>query len=137
MRSPRSDTATTPGKRTRLQLYPAHGLTVVSGRDGSGKSSFAEALELVLTGTSYRWRRKETLWKQSWQNLHHPSPCEIRAEFTREGGDPITVGMDWATGAELPQRAVWTQTAQQKKGGRHRGAGLVAAVGGVPTDAVL
>ncbi len=23
--------------------------------------------------------------------------------------------MDWATGAELPQRAVWTQTAQQKK----------------------
>jgi DNA repair exonuclease SbcCD ATPase subunit len=33
---------------------------VVSGRNGSGKSSFVEALELALTGTSYRWHEKET-----------------------------------------------------------------------------
>lgn len=103
------------GPAARLNLYPAPGLTVVSGRNGSGKSSFAEALELVLTGTSYRWHRKETLWKQSWQNLHHPSPCEIRAEFTREGADPVTVGMDWTAGAELSERSAWTQTADQKR----------------------
>jgi hypothetical protein len=42
------------GRQARLDLYPAPGLMVVSGRNGSGKSSFAEALELALTGTSYR-----------------------------------------------------------------------------------
>jgi hypothetical protein len=46
------------GRQARLDLYPAPGLMVVSGRNGSGKSSFAEALELALTGTSYRWHKK-------------------------------------------------------------------------------
>src|SRR4051812_12111279 len=40
------------GRQARLDLYPAPGLMVVSGRNGSGKSSFAEALELALTGHS-------------------------------------------------------------------------------------
>src|SRR5271163_3648368 len=61
------------GSQARLDLYPAPGLMVVSGRNGSGKSSFAEALELALTGTSYRWHKKEALWAETWQNLHHPS----------------------------------------------------------------
>ncbi len=39
------------GPAARLDLYPAPGLMVVSGRNGSGKSSFAEALELALTGS--------------------------------------------------------------------------------------
>ena len=58
------------GSEARLDLYPAPGLMVVSGRNGSGKSSFAEALELALTGTSFRWYKKETLWAESWRNLH-------------------------------------------------------------------
>jgi recombinational DNA repair ATPase RecF len=97
------------GPAARLDLYPAPGLMVVSGRNGSGKSSFAEALELVLTGTSYRWRNKEVLWAESWQNLHRPDPCEIRVGFTGEGTGPFTVGMKWATGAALTARTSWTQ----------------------------
>jgi hypothetical protein len=44
------------GPATTLEVEPGPGLTLVVGRNGSGKSSFAEALELLLTGDSWRWR---------------------------------------------------------------------------------
>ena len=97
------------GSTAKLDLHPAPGLTVVSGRNGSGKSSFAEALELALTGTSYRWRERQSLWSESWRNLHKPSPCAVRVEFTREGTGPVTVGVDWADEAQLDDRDLWTQ----------------------------
>ena len=103
------------GRQARLDLYPAPGLMVVSGRNGSGKSSFAEALELALTGTSYRWHKKEVLWTETWQNLHHSDPCAIRVGFTAEGTGPFTVGMDWAPGAALTERRSWTQAGSEKR----------------------
>ena len=39
------------GPSTTLQLRPGPGLTLVVGRNGSGKSSFAEGLEFLLTGS--------------------------------------------------------------------------------------
>jgi len=38
------------GEPATLRLQHGPGLTVVIGRNGSGKSSFAEALEVLLTG---------------------------------------------------------------------------------------
>lgn len=103
------------GPSAQLDLYPAPGLMVVSGRNGSGKSSFAEALELTLTGTSYRWHKKENLWAETWQNLHHPDPCEIRVGFTREAVGPFTVGMRWGPGEALANRKTWTQAGGGKR----------------------
>ncbi len=104
------------GPSARLDLYPAPGLMVVSGRNGSGKSSFAEALELALTGTSYRWfNKKESLWSEAWQNLHHPDPCEIEVGFTREAAGPFTVGVQWGRGEKLEDCTTWTQTGGGKR----------------------
>lgn len=103
------------GPSARLDLFPAPGLMVVSGRNGSGKSSFAEALELTLTGTSYRWNKKESLWAEAWQNLHHPEPCEIQVGFTREAAGPFTVGVDWGQGAKLDGCSTWTQAGGGKR----------------------
>lgn len=97
------------GPTAKLDLRPAPGLTGVSGRNGSGKSSFAEAVELALTGSSYRWRGKQTLWSESWRNLHKSNPCALRVRFTRDGSGPVTVGVDWAPDAELADRTLWTQ----------------------------
>ncbi len=97
------------GSTAKLDLHPAPGLTVISGRNGSGKSSFAEAVELALTGSSYRWRGKQALWSESWRNLHKPNPCAMRVGFTREGSGPVKVGVDWESDAELADRTLWTQ----------------------------
>ena len=48
------------GPSAELALSPGPGLTLVVGRNGSGKSSFAEALELLLTGDNQRWSSKRS-----------------------------------------------------------------------------
>ena len=42
------------GQASRLEVEPGPGLTLVVGRNGSGKSSFAEGIEVALTGHSDR-----------------------------------------------------------------------------------
>lgn len=83
------------GATASLDLHPAAGLTVVAGRNGSGKSTFAEALEVTLTSTSYRWRERSAGWQRNWANLHSPRPREIRVEIAEEGVGTTTVGVDW------------------------------------------
>ena len=59
------------GPRSQLNLDPQPSLTVISGRNGSGKSSFAEALEVALTGNTYRWSDdRPAVWRQHWRNIH-------------------------------------------------------------------
>lgn len=74
------------GPRVELQLNPGPGLTLVVGRNGSGKSSFAEALELLLTGDNQRWRStRSKIWKEGWRNLHHPAEAQIEARLLIDG----------------------------------------------------
>src|SRR4051794_40463170 len=70
-----------------LELEPRPGLTVVAGRNGSGKSSFAEGLELLLTGRLRRWEKRPKAWTETWQCLHHAEPTRIAAVFVPEGTD--------------------------------------------------
>ncbi len=79
------------GPTARLELEPGPGLTLVVGRNGSGKSSFAEALEVLLTGDSYRWKNKPAEWKQGWRNLHHPRDSSVSAQLAVEGAAGPTV----------------------------------------------
>jgi hypothetical protein len=60
------------GKPAKLELVPGPGLTLVIGRNGSGKSSFAEALEVLFTGDNPRWAKRSAVWREGWNDLHHP-----------------------------------------------------------------
>src|SRR5258706_316324 len=78
-----------------LDLAPGPGLTLVVGRNGSGKSSFAEALEVLLTGDSLRWKERAAVWREGWRNLHHPA-ASISAVFLVEGEPgPCVVTRRW------------------------------------------
>ncbi|MDL9948974.1 ATP-binding protein [Gordonia sp. ABSL11-1] len=103
------------GPEASLTITPYPGITVISGRNGSGKSSFAEALEYALTGQSYRWKNKAKLWADTWRNLHHGEPCEVRVDFTTENGPKTSIGAQWPDGAELSQAQHWSQREGEKR----------------------
>lgn len=68
------------GPETKLSLTPGPGLTLVVGRNGTGKSTFAEGLETLLTGQCGRWSAaRSKLWQQGWRNLHAQGPARVQA----------------------------------------------------------
>src|SRR3954468_18417190 len=73
------------GAPATLPREPAPGLTVVVGRNGSGKSSFAEGLELLMTGALKRLEKRPKAWTETWQCLHHDGPTRLTAELVSSG----------------------------------------------------
>lgn len=100
------------GPPAELQLKPAPGLTVIAGRNGSGKSSFAEAVEMLLTGENSRWADRPADWQSGWRNLHAAAdrPTTIEACFAIDGQPGETPVRRWwdagATAASASAAAV-------------------------------
>jgi energy-coupling factor transporter ATP-binding protein EcfA2 len=88
---------------------PSPGLTVVAGRNGCGKSSFAEALEVALTQGSYRWRTRVSTLQKTWQNIHAVDPSEVVVRLTEEGKGGTTVGVAWHAGSDFLDGTSWVQ----------------------------
>lgn len=102
------------GPETRLPLQPSLGLTLVVGRNGCGKSSFAEAAEFALTGDNKRWSNKSKIWKDGWRNLHDGATPRIEVELQTECPDnPLTITGNWGAGSALD---AGTWTAKRKSG---------------------
>jgi hypothetical protein len=91
------------GATAVLDIEPGPGLTVVAGRNGAGKSSFADGLEYVLTGSSFRWQGKGSVaWRSGWANLHHDGDRSVAIGFVREGSsDPLEIRHQWPAGQDL------------------------------------
>ncbi|MEV0895622.1 AAA family ATPase [Actinoplanes sp. NPDC049802] len=99
------------GPEATLSLRPRPGLTLVIGRNGSGKSSFAEAAELTLTADSMRWAQRPVVFREGWRNLHHDGDTEISVRM-RLGDDspPVTIRRSWERTATDPADALVTTT---------------------------
>jgi recombinational DNA repair ATPase RecF len=104
------------GQPAKLTVHPGPGLTVVVGRNGSGKSSFAEALEVLLTGNLKRWEKPTpVIWIQGWRNLHQREQAEICGDFLVEGAGATTVQRTWSAAADFSGSSVFVQVAGEKR----------------------
>jgi uncharacterized Zn finger protein (UPF0148 family)/energy-coupling factor transporter ATP-binding protein EcfA2 len=116
------------GTDSALKLRPGPGLTLVIGRNGSGKSSFAEALEVLLTGTSVRWADKGSrFWKEGWRNLHDGVEPQVRARLVAEGIGQVELTRSW-TGEQEVDDGTTVATGAGKKLTDLAGLGWEAAV---------
>lgn len=104
------------GHAATLELEPGPGLTLVVGRNGSGKSSFADGLEALLTGALKRWQELSAVWQDGWRNLHAPDPALISAELLVEGAGPATAERRWTSGAGFADSRATVQFAGKKRG---------------------
>jgi recombinational DNA repair ATPase RecF len=108
------------GPPATLMVEPGPGLSVIVGRNGSGKSSFAEGLEVLLTGDLKRWEDLSAVWREGWRNLHATGPAEISAEFLLEDAGPTIVRRTWANGAPFSKSAAAVQVTGEKQTGLDR-----------------
>jgi DNA repair exonuclease SbcCD ATPase subunit len=98
------------GPEAQLDLRPAPGLTIVAGRNGSGKSSFSEALEVALTGTTYRWMNKRSKqWEEAWRNIHEPATPRIQVTLAEERVGRTRLTVEWPAGAQLEGKSTSVQ----------------------------
>lgn len=86
-----------------LKLPPGPGLAFVVGLNGAGKSSFAEAAELALTGTTTRWDKAQKDARENWRNIVNPSKTLVRVELRETNGSVAKVERHWEENIELDQ----------------------------------
>ena len=107
------------GPQADLEVAPGPGLTLVVGANGTGKSSFAEGLEFLLTGENSRWEGKTREWRQGWRNLHSEEAPLLQAHFAVEGvAGPAVVSRRWrAEATELDDHTIETDIAGERRAG--------------------
>ncbi|MFC7547994.1 AAA family ATPase [Plantactinospora sp. GCM10030261] len=99
------------GQQVTVGRLPKTGLTVFVGRNGSGKSSIAEAVEYALTEDSLRWAQRPPAFREGWRNLHHDGASEIRLNLRLDSGQQVTTHRTWPAGAtDLTSATVTTTT---------------------------
>jgi hypothetical protein len=79
------------------------------------KYSFAEALEVLLTGELRRWEKLSVVWRQGWRSMHEPGNAEIKAEFLVQDVGPAVVQRTWPTGADFTRSSVFVQFAGEER----------------------
>jgi DNA repair exonuclease SbcCD ATPase subunit len=105
------------GPEATLRLSPGPRLILVVGRNGSGKSSFAEAMEIALTGSNARWAGKSEVWRDGWRNLHNGASAMVELSLHLEGDRGHTVVQRSWPGDDVTKSDCWVQRPRERRAG--------------------
>ncbi|MEU6535790.1 AAA family ATPase [Streptomyces sp. NPDC047000] len=85
------------GRTARLPLNAKPGVTLMVGRNGSGKSSFAEGAETAFTGRTARLdKQRGEVWSRHWRNLHDGTAPKVEVRLAIAGdARPSTLTCTW------------------------------------------
>ncbi|KJE20211.1 AAA domain [Frankia torreyi] len=83
------------GAPTRLSLSASPGVTLVVGRNGSGKTSLAEGAETAFLGTNTRWERQDDARRGAWRNRHELTRRPRIDVALAVGGGRATLTRTW------------------------------------------
>ncbi|MFF8015988.1 AAA family ATPase [Streptomyces sp. NPDC007929] len=85
------------GRKARLPLSAKPGVTLVVGRNGSGKSSFAEGAEMTFIGRTARLdKQRGEVWRRHWRNLHDGAEPKVEVRLAIAGdARPSTLTCTW------------------------------------------
>ncbi|MBC2868883.1 AAA family ATPase [Streptomyces mexicanus] len=101
------------GSEARLNLRPKPGVTLVIGRNGSGKSSIAEAVETLFTGTNAHCSGQRPNRAVRWRNLHHGDRTVVEAKLAVDGDpSPSTLTRTWTGDTFADTQAVLKRPGQ-------------------------
>ncbi|WP_098009635.1 AAA family ATPase [Streptomyces sp. sk226] len=73
------------GPRARLSLSPRPGVNLVVGRNGTGKSSLADAIEVGFTGARAHRPGQDATRGGHWVNLHNAESPKVELKLAVEG----------------------------------------------------
>ncbi|MFK0255989.1 AAA family ATPase [Streptomyces sp. NPDC090445] len=86
------------GPRAHLKLSPRPGVSLVVGRNGSGKSSLADAAEVAFTGAKAHRHGQGATRGGSWRNLHDGGSPRIEVKLAIEGDtNRSTLTRSWSS----------------------------------------
>lgn len=95
------------GSKALLKLRPRPGVTLVVGRNGSGKSSIAEGIETLFTGTNAHCFSQNPARAVRWRNLHNGERTAVEAKLAVESdASPSTLTRTWTGDAFSDSQAV-------------------------------
>ncbi|MFG2830561.1 AAA family ATPase [Streptomyces sp. NPDC048434] len=85
------------GREACLPLNAKPGVTLVVGRNGTGKSSFAEGAEMAFTGRTARLdKQRGEVWRRHWRNLHDGAEPKVEVGLAIAGDTrPSTLTCTW------------------------------------------
>ena len=99
------------GFRNKVRIECGPGFTVVTGRNGAGKSSLCDAIDFAITGSINKFTAQKSGMESAddyvwWRGVGETDAQYVTVSFRKEDGTSLTVTRTRTSGANLTDREI-------------------------------